>query len=235
MHWLGSITVALTIIVKSSSFFNIRLVKDYTQVNGIAIVLLISCEMDSESIKIESISNLQHDGLWTNVWDISIGSDLNNFDYHKFFDRYSNPLGVVINLQCNQTKDFMREMSKRILFHHERKWLMISESLHEAFDILNQEHINFDAEIVVAIPLEDDFYDIYEVYNPSYSRGGWLNITLMGRWSVGDGWNQVNQTKIERRHDLNGITFPTVVPVSDRQLLTNHSAVHIFFMLQCGI
>lgn len=214
MSWLGNIIVILTIATSTVSF-NVSILQDYTKANDITVVLLISCEQDNELLKLKTVENLQYHGLWTSVWDISMEMNLNDFDFHKFFGRYSNPPGVVINLECNQTKALMTEMSKRVFFHHERKWFMLSGSLEEAFDILNRENINFDAEINLAIPTEQDFYDIYEVYNPSYSRGGRLNITAVGRWSGEIGWDTVKQTKIERRHDLNGITFPTIIPVNE--------------------
>ncbi len=213
MHWSGSIVVIL-IVVTSALSNNIQLLKKYVESNHISFVLLISCGRDNELIKIESIEHLQRHGLWTNVWDISTATiSWTNFNYDRFFSRYSNTLGVVMNLQCNHTNAFMEEMSKRGLFHNERKWFMISESLDETYNILRQQNINFDAEITLAVPAKRSFYDIYEVYNPSHVRGGRLNITWNGYWSEDVGWSTVNQTKIERRHDLNGITFQTVVPV----------------------
>lgn len=203
----------LSIIVTTVSSKTIQLLKDYIKLNDITVLLLVSCERDNELVTIESIDNLQHHGLWTNVLDISKDMVFPTVDYHRFFGRYSHPPCVVLNLECNQTKAFMSEMSKRIYFHHERKWFMLSGSVAEAFEILNKENINFDAEVTLAIPAGNDFYDIYEVYNPSFKRGGQLNIVPMGRWSEENGWNTTKQTKIERRHDLNGIVFPTVIPV----------------------
>lgn len=213
MFRLGNIFVFLTIV--TSGFSNhFLLLKDYTEPNDISVVLLISCEKDNEFFTIKSIKELQHHGLWTNLWNISTELAFTDFDYHRFFGRYSHPPCIVINLECNQTKAFMAEMSKRVFFHHERSYLMFGGSVDEAFDILNQENINFDAEIILAIPAGQELFDIYEVFNPSYSRGGRLNIASIGCWSEEIGWKQtVKQTKIERRHDLNGITFPTVVPV----------------------
>lgn len=203
----------LSIIVTTGSSKTIQLLEDYIKSNDIAVLLFVSCERDNELVTIESIENLQHDGLWTNVLDISKETVFTTVDYHRFFGRYSHPPCIILNLECNQTKAFMSEMSKRIFFHHERKWFMLSGSVAEAFDILNKENINFDAEVTLAIPSGEDFYDIYEVYNPSFRRGGRLHIVPMGSWSKEIGWNTTNLTKIERRHDLNGIAFPTVIPV----------------------
>lgn len=207
---LVNIFIIVTIITSGFSS-NIMLLKDYIQANYITVVLFVTCEKDNEVFK--TLEDLQHQGLFTNFWDISTGVALNDFNYHKFFNRYSHSPCVVINLECNQTKSFLVEMSKRIFFHHERKWLMLSESLKQAFDMLDEQNINFDAEITLAIPAGQDLYNIYEVFNPSHSRGGRLNIATLGGWSNENGLSTVKQTKLERRHDLNGITFPTVIPV----------------------
>lgn len=212
MTWFGVVLLTSTLVVTTSGFSNnILLLKSYTKSNYMKVVLLISCERYDEIIQIDSIKDLHHNGLWINVWDISM--ILSSFDYHKFFGRYNHPPCIVINLECNQTKAFMAEMSKRIFFHYERYWLMFSEGLDEAYAILNEENINFDAEIILAIPTQQNIYDIYEVFNPSHSRGGRLNIATFGVWSKDTGWNTISQTKIERRHDLNGIVFPSVMPV----------------------
>lgn len=194
-----SLIIFLTIT--SCSAHNIQLIKDYTKANDITVVLLVSCEGENNFFEIETTRKLQLHGLWTNIWDISSEVDFFNFDFYQFFNRYSNSPGVVMNLGCNQTKALMTEMSNRTFFHRERKWLMLSESLDEAFGHLNQENINYDAEIMLAVPStveDDDHYDIFDVYNPSHRRGGRLNITLMGYWSNDFGWNEmVSQTKIE--------------------------------------
>lgn len=213
MSWLVNIFVIFTIATSGSSS-NTPLLKDYTKFNDITVVLFISCEKDDKLSTIDSVDELQHQGLWTNVWHISTEVAFTNFNYHWFFGRYSHPPCIVINLECNQTKAVLAEMSKRVFFHHERSYLMFGQSLAEAFDILNDENINVDAEIILAIPAGQELYDIYEVFNPSHRRGGRLKIALIGRWSERIGWKQtVLQTKIERRHDLNGIRFPTVIPV----------------------
>lgn len=214
MRLLVNIFVIL-ITLKCGLTHNI-LIKDYFISNHITTVLLISCESKNEINTIHTIENLQRYGIWINIWDISMESVLTNFDYHRFFVRFSNPPSIVINLECNQTTAFLAQMSKRVLFHSERKWLMLSGRLEDSLDILNKQNINFDAEINLVIPSVRQHYEIYEVFNPSYNRGGRLNITQVGNWSAEIGWNiQLKQTKIERRHDLNGITFPTVIPVTN--------------------
>lgn len=57
-------------------------------------------------------------------------------------------------------------------------------------------------------------YRLYDAYNPSSARGGLLNVTEIGTWSLSDGYNLMgNKTKLENRLDMKGITFRGVVTV----------------------
>lgn len=57
-------------------------------------------------------------------------------------------------------------------------------------------------------------YRLYGAHSPSSARGGLLNVTQIGIWSVRDGYNSLtNKTKLENRRDMNGITFKGVVTV----------------------
>lgn len=196
---------------------NVFLIKDYLKTNYLTTMLLVSC--GNEPTSMETLRVLH--GNWINVWDISDASVLTDFNYDRFFGRYSQPHGVVVNLECNNTSSFMGQISKRILFHNERFWLMFHTDLENTFGILSQQNINVDAEIVLALPVDADYteelenYEIYEVFNPSSNRGGRLNITQLGNWNKNDGFNiPVKQTKIERRRDLRGIILPSVISVT---------------------
>lgn len=58
-------------------------------------------------------------------------------------------------------------------------------------------------------------YNVFDVYNPSFVRGGKLNITQIGHWSESDGFMlSTYQSKIERRHDLNQIRFHAATAVN---------------------
>ncbi len=57
-------------------------------------------------------------------------------------------------------------------------------------------------------------YQIFEVFNPSFVRGGKLNITQIGHWNRTAGYSLATwQTKIERRHDLKRLWFQTAIAV----------------------
>lgn len=175
-------------------------------------MLLISCE-NQPQLSTYYVPT----GIWMNFWDISDESALTDFNYYRFFGRYSHPHGVVVNLNCNTTIPLFAQLSQRTLFHNERFWLMFSANVGEAFDVLHLQKINVDAEIILAEPIDGNDvngFALYEVFNPSSNHGGRLNITQLGSWNRIDGFNiAVKQTKIERRRDLHGITFSAVISV----------------------
>lgn len=194
---------------------NVNLIKDFIKTNYLTTILIISCDNELTSMETKSIDF--NGRIWFNVLDISDGLMLEDFNYNKFFDRYSHPHGVVVNFECNQTNSFLMQMSQRYLFHNERFWLMFTANLEKTFTILSQQNINVDAEIIIALPIDhfEENYDIYEAFNPSSVRGGHLNITALGNWNRKDGLNiPVRQTKIERRRDLQGITLLSVTSVT---------------------
>lgn len=204
------------------------LIKDYLNGNNLNTALLITCDSQNNFNAMETLLTLQYHRIWISVWDISHESPIADYNYDQFFMRLSNTHCVVVDGDCNQTSSFMSEVSSRILFHYERHWLIFSSSFNESIDILGQQNINVDAEVSLAIPVErtdHDNYDIYEVYNPSSKHKGRLNVTRSGYWSKRTGLNMSqNQTKIERRRNMQGITFSSVITVriaSKKKLFLN--------------
>lgn len=179
-------------------------------------LLFISCENDT--LPLEEMRSLN--GIWINVWDIHNQSELIDFNYYHFFGRYSHPHGVVLNLECDITNSLLIQISKRIFFHYERFWLMYTSNLETASTILSSQNINVDAEIVVAVPIDlntGQGYNIHEVFKVSSTRGGraHFNMTQLGDWNKFGGFSiPLKQTKIERRRNLGGITLSSVVSVT---------------------
>lgn len=60
----------------------------------------------------------------------------------------------------------------------------------------------------------DESYQLYDVFNHSHERGGFLNITASYVWSPEMGTPpQQAQTKRQRRLNFNGLTLKAVVTV----------------------
>lgn len=64
-------------------------------------------------------------------------------------------------------------------------------------------------------------YRLFEAFNPGSSRGGLLNVTQVGTWTLRDGFNLAqSKTKLENRRDFQGVTFKGVVTVLSKSVFT---------------
>lgn len=132
----------------NSDNFNYPLIKDYLQWNNIKANVFVSCgRLDWREIK----NNLLNNDIYFNHWDMSYEADVSNFNYQHFFVRTTYPICVTVDWECNKTSSMLHEISKRIMFHYERHWLMFGSSAEEMFVTLSGEYINVDAEVAVVV------------------------------------------------------------------------------------
>lgn len=132
-----------------SQGMNYALIKDYLQANNIKVCALLSCN-SQDYFKLLNIFNGKSE-KWCSFHDIS-----NDYiEVEKRLIRLSHQVGVVIDLECSEIVEFLREMSKGTFFHRERYWLMFSSDMNRTFDVLQKQNINLDAEISIAIPVKD--------------------------------------------------------------------------------
>ena len=62
-------------------------------------------------------------------------------------------------------------------------WLILISSLKKATKLINDDSLNLSTDFVVGSVESNNIYLLYDVYNPSKSRNGKLNITFFGSWS----------------------------------------------------
>lgn len=53
------------------------------------------------------------------------------------------------------TRGLLKELSQRNVFHSERNWLMYRKSAAETFNIFSEESINVDAEVAIAVRVDE--------------------------------------------------------------------------------
>lgn len=128
---------------------NYVLIRDYLNTNNLKICVLSSCNGNGNLEVLNAFED--RSDRWYNFVDIAVQSD----EFDTLFARFSHQIGVVIDLNCPETVEFLREISKRMLFHRERYWLMFSQDVNRTQDMLQKLNVNADAEITVAIPIED--------------------------------------------------------------------------------
>lgn len=132
---------------------NVNLVKDYLKFTSIRIGLFLNCNNASEAA--ENMMQLQNDDIWMNFRDISNEDEIHTLNYKHIFERLSSPLSFVISLECDKSITVLEEISSRKMFHYERFWLIFSKNLNQAYQILSHQFINMDAEIYLALPINE--------------------------------------------------------------------------------
>lgn len=155
---MNRIVVALVLLnCATADRPNYSLIKDYLEWSHIKAILFVTCERptsdDLENIKIY----LKKNDIYLNHWDISSDLNVSSFNYKQFFTRLTYPICIALNWECNQRDWVLKELSKRILFHYERTWLIYgSSSIEQIFKRLSEEYINVDAEISVVEAVGDE-------------------------------------------------------------------------------
>jgi hypothetical protein len=153
------------------------------------------------------MKTLQDRQIWISFYDISQGmSNLQNLFTYK-----SHQIGIIYDLRCPQTEQFLKISFQHQIFNASYNWLMFDASKDDAENVLKPQNINWNAEITVAIERNesDDAFPLYDVYNPSFIRGGRLNVTYKGEWSaeVRDLQALATPNKIVSRSNFHGIRF----------------------------
>jgi len=158
--------------------------------------------------------NIKSDNyVWFTIENIN--KDPSDIDYDRIL--YSSHLiGVIIDLNCENIPIILSEISNRWMFNCSYFWLMFDNDVTHSFNILQNENINVDAEITLAINTSEIFFDyhLYDVYNTNFLRGSKLNVTTLGNWNLKNGFNlSMTQNKIARRANWNGILLRGVLTV----------------------
>ena len=151
------------------------------------------------------------------TFNLSESKNLLHFDHRSF--------AVIFDIKCERTEKIFKVFSRNNFFNRSYNWLMFDDNLEHSHEMLSEQNINIDAEITLAV-FENDSSSakLYDVYNPSFKRGGKLNVTDKGIWSEDIGLNiTLTQSKIERRSNLNGIVLHAVVVAT--AIPPNHTLV----------
>lgn len=134
----------------SQGIMESTLINDYLTENNLKVCVLLSCNKTRDNFELFNIFHDKSD-KWYSFYDISNES----IEFDTLLMRLSHQIGVVIDLSCSEIVEFLREISKRIFFHRERYWLMFSPDMNRTFYVLQKQNINVDAEISIAIPIEE--------------------------------------------------------------------------------
>lgn len=108
-------------------------------------------------------------------------------------------------------------MEHRIKYNESYWWLMTSARKSVPKDFFSELPLNIATEMTFALR-QNESYELYDVYNPSYKHGAKLNVTFMGTWDIEGGLNIIlNQYKYLRRGNLHGLILNSSVAVGAKK------------------
>ncbi|XP_046753140.1 uncharacterized protein LOC124416256 [Diprion similis] len=124
-------------------------------------------------------------------------------------------LGVVLDLDCPGSHLVLDQFTEQnIPFNESYSWLLVTNETMPR-TLLSTLPLTIETELVVALLVADDTFELYDVYNPSYRHGGDLNVTYMGKWNIQQGLTvNLTQYKYQRRGDLRGLSLNVSIAIT---------------------
>lgn len=145
-HTVTALLFCLTATAATS--LTIDLIKDYLNYYNVQTALFATCESSKQML--EYVIKLHSTDSYVNVCNLNNDSDVSNtLNFTHFFVRSQGFQTVIVDLHCEHVHSFLRQSSEKIFFHLERRWLIFSKNLVQAYDILEQENINLDADVTL--------------------------------------------------------------------------------------
>lgn len=141
--------VLILFSLKLINCLNLKLINDFLQQKRLKFSLILSCDGFNENVKLlKSIK----DTLDVYELIVDISNESMPINYDDIFYHNIHPIGVIIDLSCDNITEILCECSRKFFFHQNYHWLMIAMSVVHAQKLLYNQNINVDAEISVAIP-----------------------------------------------------------------------------------
>lgn len=86
--------------------------------------------------------------------DLSNEENLEEFRLKSLFRNENRVKAIFVDIDCNETAELFEEVSKYNFFNRSYNWMMFGSDYLNAVDLLQNQNINIDAEVTLAV--EDD-------------------------------------------------------------------------------
>lgn len=187
--------------------FNQQLVSSFLKHYNLKFGIIFYCKFEDMDISSWE-SFVKNELKYFAFFDISLEKfDLN--DTWRMMKYDNHELGIVFDTTCDETETVFDEFSNFNCFNASYYWLIMSESFESSVELLKLQNINLDAEITLAVQIENSM-QLYDVYNPNSRTDGKLVVQPKGFWNEIEGLNiTMKGSKFDRRSNLNGALIHT--------------------------
>lgn len=190
------LTICVTVVVS----LNLNLIENFLK-NSVQIknVIVLSCSTRYHQRLAVFLSN---SNIYFKFIFISKFEDFDN--------KISGKCVFLVDYSCSDSKSFLMQSSKLNYFNSSYHWI-ISNEQNISSDIIfaNISNIGINSQINLLSKLDDNAYDIFDVYSKGLQIGAPIIVKKIGLWSSEDGLKMLNQpTPIfhrKNRGDLNGL------------------------------
>ncbi|XP_043277753.1 ionotropic receptor 75a-like [Venturia canescens] len=199
--YLLTLSTAMIVCVRSDDF-----IYDYFVYKNVRGMTVFSCEDPESDYAITRKMN---------ELNIFVGvTHPQSFSYdiiHQVKRKGNWAVGLLLDTRCQTSETTGKIITQRAqatenhLYEGIHVWLMIASNFDDVMSLLNDASYSPMTDLVIAIEI-DIGYELYDVYNPSKSSGGILNVTKLGTWDTGNGLIiTLTQEKFYRRSNLHGM------------------------------
>jgi hypothetical protein len=175
--WLLITVLIFCITGSSHGTKDLEVVEAFLEANNVRVGLILFCD---QVFAFKLLRLMQKYNIWSAFQDTT--QSIRN--PRKLFHARTHQIGVIYDVRCPNTEQLFNISFEEHIFNASYHWLMLHDDLDNAKDLLRPQNINWDAEITLTVEQDNETeYRIYDVYNPSYERGGQLNVTFKGVWN----------------------------------------------------
>ncbi|XP_058790928.1 ionotropic receptor 75a-like [Phymastichus coffea] len=175
-------------------------ITDYFLFRAPSNVIAFTCnQYDSDVHLLKKFSDVQ---LQTAIRKLENTSDLFTFTKMVY-----QKLGIFIDLRCQlpeYVKSTFDKATNYKMFDELYYWLILSSSLDQGLSLINDNSFGLSTDFVIAV-FENNWFTLYDVYNPCKVRGGKLKVSKIGSWDKTNGLKMLYEMNKLRRWNLEGL------------------------------
>lgn len=123
---------------------------------------------------------------------------------------YYPRIGMILNTSCNNWFTVLDNLRATAIFKSPFKWFVIAEDFNSTIGVLSQYPIEIDSDITIIKKINNNTFNLHEMYNTGFYTSGQLKVEKIGRWD--------SSLRLEkrRRTDLSGVKLKCTVVITQK-------------------
>lgn len=123
---------------------------------------------------------------------------------------YYPRIGMIVNTSCTNWFTVLDNLKATDIFKSPFKWFIIAEDFNSTIGVLSQYPIEINSDVTIIKKIDDNIFNLHEVYNTGFYTSGRLKVERVGRWD-----SSLRMEK-RRRTDLTGVKMKCTVVITQK-------------------